>query len=122
MKSSATIKSGPADGIIFNVDYTPIMLRVASNGPAHRVLNNNDAPTDQEAVTAYIMAGKPSVAFWDGRDPKTGRRIGGQASRATYVPCDLQPPRVLESWPQWCKTNQAALMAEHERRSMKAGV
>jgi len=121
MKSTATIEGGPADGVVFDVDYTPIMLRVASYGLVHRVLNNNDVPTFQEAVTAYIMAGKPSVAFWDGRDPKTGRRIGGQMWRATYVPCDIQPPRVLESWPQWCKANQVALMAERDRRSAKAG-
>lgn len=113
MQSTATFMGGPADGVTLNVDRTPIMLRVGNSGCVNRVLNNTQSPEVGETLHAYIMDRRPSTGFWDGRDPETGRRTGGQYSQATYRLCSLQPADWTGSWNDWCDENKTALMNEH---------
>ncbi len=120
MQSTATLSGGPADGVTLEVDRTPIMLRVASCSSLHRVLNSDQQPREGETVSAYVMCQMPSTGFWDGRDPKTGRRTGGMFSHAKYALCELQPGSTALHWAQWCDANKAALMAEHNKYVTKA--
>lgn len=99
------------------MDRTPIMLRVAQGDT---ILQEADPPPAPHVpVYAYIMSGKPSTGFWDGRDPKTGRRTGGMFSHAQYRYLSEQPPeealRDGAAWAAWCDANKGALMGTHER-------
>lgn len=100
-----------------------IMLRVAFDGKTARCLNNDHAPIEGETTFAYIMDGEAGSGFWDGRDPKTGRRIGGRMGTAAYRLVHPQPPReVLDGtgvWAQWCDANRADLMAKWEASKVK---
>jgi|GEM_PF-3100556 len=120
MHSTATFIDGPADGGTLDVDRPTIMLRVASGGIVCRILSNDDWPAPGEEVHAYIMCQRPATGFWDGRDPKTNRRIGGQFWHATYRLCKLQPTDFEGTWYDWCEANEAALKAEHDAYLTKA--
>lgn len=114
-----TFKDGPMKDEPIAADRTPIMLRVAFDGRVGRCLNNADSPREAEAALAYIMDGSASVGFWNGRDPKTGRRIGGRMVMAAYRLLEPQPPSEVMRGPgafaAWCDQHKTELMAEYER-------
>lgn len=119
IKSSLSFEDGPLRGVYLHDVPAPIMLRVATapDGTHRAVPGGTDARAD-ELVCVYI-ARRFSSGFWDGRDPKSGRRIGGTMVTANYVlhSADPQPwqdqIRDAGEWSKWCEANREALTARH---------
>lgn len=123
MKYVARFEGGVAGGLNFQVTRVPLLLRIAVElrvyGDEFRALDAiGSAPTDRESVVIYRASGQPSVSFVDGRDPKTGERMGWQQTEVTYVPfaekLDRGVPRTWETWERWCVANRSRLLDELE--------
>lgn len=117
VKNSATFIDGPLKGTTLSPNRVPIMLRVAvemSGGT--KLLGVDRGLENGDLVYAYIMDGKPSQGFWDGRD-SNGKRVGGQFTKANYRLLRPQPPLSKMAshpvWEQWCDSNKAMLMADY---------
>lgn len=117
VKNSATFIDGPFKGTTLSPNRVPIMLRVAvETGGGTKILGADRELGNGDLVYAYIMDGKPSQGFWDGRDSE-GKRVGGQFTKADYRLLRPQPPLSKMSchpvWEQWCDSNKTLLMADY---------
>lgn len=131
---SGMFLDGPISGMV-PLGAATVMVRAAvgSSGEARPMSGTEDAAAD-EAVRVYIAVSMSS-GFWDGRDPKTGRRTGGMMRTGYYrlLRPDLCPPSGAErdgaSWMKWCDENRDALLAEckrlaamEDRSSLRGGI
>lgn len=116
-----TFLNGPAKGQKFRCSRCPILLRVVKHKSTGKwdVLDQlADTPEDMEHVYLYMLTAPPSSGFWDGRDPKTGKRTGGAFQAGVYrLPDFSDPPndavlRDNEEWDAWCKRNDHRIRPE----------
>lgn len=105
---------GPAKAKVLTLARTPLMLRVViARGQVDALDQPGDTPEPDEAVYVYIMRGRPTSAFVDGR--RNGKRYGYRDEIATYrhFP-EIVPEATLRdnaAWSSWCHANADRLMA-----------
>lgn len=115
--NSATFIDGPFKGTTLSPDRCPIMVRVAVGDRGNvKLLGASREPEPRDSIYAYIMDGKPSQGFWDGRD-SDGKRFGGTFTKANYRLLRPQPPASQMTsqavWERWCDSNKESLMADY---------
>ena len=115
---ATTFIDGSAAGTILRCARAPMMLRVVvgSDGAIDALDQLTDSPREGESVFVYMMKGPPEpTGFWDGRDPKTNRRIGGPFASVAYKLLPDQPSpdrlRTRDAWSSWCEENREKLQA-----------
>lgn len=101
---------GIADGKVLSLGRAPRFLRVTRDektGKIDALDQRDDEPFDEEAIFVYQCKSTCGGAFVDGRNPKTGKRVGGYQVIATYEIYAEQPvdkvARDNGAWQQWCE-------------------
>lgn len=108
---------GPAHGKSLELERTPLLLRVCLRFESTDLIGGervddvdaldqlDDEALKNERLYVYRLKDKPGVAFIDGRDPKTGGRVGRRVSLASYRLNRVQPPddvmRDRARWQAW---------------------
>ncbi len=109
---------GPANGRTLMLKRQPLYLRVTcvqseSFDPiSWDALDQiDDEPSEHETIYAYRLTKQEGRAFVDGRNPKTGKRWGGNYAIGAYTFIDEQPPdeamRTRERWEEWVQADHA---------------
>ncbi|HEY1187150.1 MAG TPA: hypothetical protein VGE74_05800 [Gemmata sp.] len=97
---------GPAAGVVLSLRRAPLFLRVVRDaaGKFDALDQLADEPAVDESLTAYVLAGEPSVMFLDWTEK--GKRRGGRFVSASYRHVPDQPPdwvmRDQGAWRAWC--------------------
>ena len=116
MNAFIIIDDGPCAGTRLTASQAPIMLRITrdQNGGVDCLDLATDQPISGERVIVYRARGRASVAFVDGRDPKSGKRFGYQSRTQHYTLHEPQPAAehtgTWAAWSAWCEANNAHLM------------
>ncbi len=107
---------GPAAGVCLELQRAAMFLRVVQgNDNKWDALDQlEDTPSQTETIHAYIIKGEPGFAFVDGRDRKTGKRIGRRMVIAEYVLFQPQPSdeimRDNDKWGDWATETGTAML------------
>lgn len=101
---------GPAQNLTLSLARAPRFLRVVHGAKWDALDQIGDEPASSETLYAYecaTPADQIGSCFWDGRDPKTGRRTGGCSRIAEYRYVPNQPTdaqmRDQTHWEMWCE-------------------
>lgn len=78
---------GPAAGKVLSLSNAPLLLRVVidERGGVDALDVPTDEPRPNEKIHLYTRRGAVICGFIDGRDPKTGKRVGRRFVGGDYV-------------------------------------
>ena len=109
---------GPCRNAILHLQRSPVMLRVVvkfvDQKPSYDALDQLDDTVEPgEKVYLYKMVSNDGWVHFDGRDPKTGRRVGRTEPINSYSYFPDQPTQEVlkdnKQYHQWCDENEGRI-------------